>query len=92
MNKIFKSTTLFLSVALTLFATSCSLEDFFDNLNNKNNTTTEEENTEVKEDEEKLPTSLTISARQNSEQENPGSLCGGLLLTFDMKGISLSRV
>ena len=88
MNKIFKSTTLFLSVALTLFATSCSLEDFFDNLNNKNNTTTEEENTEVKEDEEKLPTSLTISARQNSEQENPGSLCGGLLLTFDMKGIS----
>ena len=88
MNKIFKSTTLFLSVALTLFATSCNLEDFFDNLNNKNDTTTEEENTEVKEEEDKLPTSLTISARQNSEQENPGSLCGGLLLTFDMKGIS----
>ena len=88
MNKIFKSTTLFLSVALTLFATSCSLEDFFDNLNNKNDTTTEEENTEVKEEEDKLPTSLTISAKQNSEQENPGSLCGGLLLTFDMEGIS----
>ena len=88
MNKLFKPLTLSLSVVLTLFATSCNLEEFFDNLNNKNDTTTEEEYTEVKEEEEKLPTSLTISAKQNSEQENPGSLCGGLLLTFDMDGIS----
>ena len=83
MNRVLK----IFSVALTIFAIACSVDTPLNEADNKNDTTIEDEKSDEEEKNEQ-PTSLTISAKQNSEQENPGSLCGGLLLTFDMDGIS----
>ena len=86
MNKTFKSIILTLTALLAIFTTACSSDNSLNDTDNKNGATTEEEKDEEKE--ETQPTSLTISAKQNSTQEDPGSICGGLLLTFEMEGIS----
>ena len=83
MNRVLK----IFSVALTIFAIACSVDTPLNEADNKNDTTIEDEKSDEEEKNEQ-PTSLTISAKQNSEQEHPGSICGGLLLTFEMSGIS----
>lgn len=83
MNRVLK----IFSVVLTIFAVACSVDTPLNEADNKNDTTIEDEKSDEKEKNEQ-PTSLTISAKQNSEQEHPGSICGGLLLTFEMSGIS----
>ena len=83
MNRVLK----IFSVVLTIFAVACSVDIPFNEADNKNDTTIEDEKSDEEEKNEQ-PTSLTISAKQNSEQEHPGSICGGLLLTFEMSGIS----
>ena len=83
MNRVLK----IFSVVLTIFAVACSVDTPLNEADNKNDTTIEDEKSDEEEKNEQ-PTSLTISAKQNSEQEHPGSICGGLLLTFEMSGIS----
>ena len=90
MNKVLRFFIPAFSALLTIIATACSNDSATDDLSNKNGAITEDEKTENdgSEKEEEQPASLTILAKQNSNQENPGSICGGLRLTFDMSGIS----
>ena len=85
MSKLLKSIIFAFSALLVTFTTACISDESFDD-NNKNGATTEEERED--ETEETQPSTLTISAKQNSNQDNPGSICGGLRLTFEMEGIS----
>ena len=85
MSKLLKSIIFAFSALLVTFTTACVSDESFDD-NNKNGATTEEERED--ETEETLSSTLTISAEQNSNQDNPGSICGGLRLTFEMEGIS----
>ena len=89
MNKVFRFFIPAFSALLTIIATACNNDSSTDDFGDKNGATTEEEKTEENGDStEEQPSSLTILAKQNSNQANPGSICGGLLLTFEMEGIS----
>ena len=89
MNKVFRFFIPAFSALLTIIATACNNDSSTDDFGDKNGATTEEEKTEENGDStEEQPSSLTILAKQNSNQANPGSICGGLRLTFEMSGIS----
>lgn len=76
--------------ACVLVASSCGYVDFSDGSADQSGATSDDVGRDDGGDdnEELQPSSVTVYAKQDSEQEHPGGICGGLRLTFEMAGIS----